>query len=67
MPDDTNPSRNLHTTISPTALRLLGAQARLEGRQMGDVLDAAILAYAAKLAAAAADAKGTKDEGGSAK
>jgi hypothetical protein len=64
MPDDKapTPNRNLHCTVTPEAMRLLGAMAKLEGRQIG-VVEATIganceAAVTARLAKLAADAKG---------
>lgn len=65
MPDDKapTPNRNLHCTVTPEDMRLLGAMAKLEGRQIDDVVETAIganceAAVAARVAAFAATAKG---------
>ena len=52
MPDR---KRNLHTSISAEALRLAHAQAALEGRSVGEVIDAAVTRYCRRLAEAVND------------
>jgi hypothetical protein len=48
-------TRNLHTAIRPSSLRLARGRAALEGRAVGDIVDAAIAAYCSRLAAVAPD------------
>lgn len=48
MPDDKK--RNLHTSVSPATLRLAQAQAALEGRNIGDVIDTAVRRHCGWLA-----------------